>query len=227
MPLSHKTEETTLEVGARDSALSQAQTKEILKLLKKHHPKVRFFCNWMSSPGDRDQKTSLQNLDKTDFFTKDVDTALKERVVRIAIHSAKDLPAPLPEELSIIALTYPLDPRDMLVPSQKYSGSDLPQRPIVGTSSERREAAVKKKFPEAICREIRGSILSRLEQLDSGDFDAIVAPECALLRLGLDQRSRSPLEGIPAPLQGQLAVLARSDDSEMEQLFRCIDARQR
>lgn len=225
MLLSCDTKSLAIKVGARDSLLSQAQTQEVLELLREQHPKVCFQPTWMSSPGDRDQSLSLQDLEKTDLFTKDLDIALINKEIRISVHSAKDLPEPIDPALQVVALTRALDPRDMLVPSRIYERKKLPKRPVIGTSSKRREDAVKKRYPDAICTDIRGSIPCRLEQLDKGRFDAIVVPECALLRLKLHERPRVVLHGTPAPYQGQLAVLSRKEDTEMELLFTSIDTR--
>lgn len=226
MLLSSKSAAKTISVAARSSSLSQEQVTEVLELLRQHHPKVSFNSTWMSTVGDNDQTTSLRDLDKTDFFTRELDEALLSDKVQVTIHSAKDLPEPLPEGISVVALTRSLDPRDMLVPAEHYGTGKLPKNPVVGTSSERREAAVLHKYPQAIIKDIRGSIISRLGQLDAGDYDAVVMPECALLRLKMTGRARVPLHGESAPLQGQLAITARSGNAEMAHLFACIDTRE-
>ncbi|SCA62812.1 Probable porphobilinogen deaminase [Chlamydiales bacterium SCGC AG-110-P3] len=226
MLLSSRSKSKTVSIAARDSTLSQAQVVEVLELLKEHYPKVSFDNTWLATAGDRDQETSLRNLDKTDFFTRDLDEALLAGRVQVTIHSAKDLPEPLKKGISVIALTHALDPRDMLVPSKRYSDAKLPKCPVIGTSSARRERTILDKYPRAIIKDIRGSIPHRLEQLDANNYDAVVMPECALLRLNITERPRTPLHGAVAPLQGQLAITARTNDSEMANLFACIDTRE-
>src|SRR3990167_5249098 len=99
-----------IEVGARDSLLSRAQVEEVLFELRQHHPHVRFKTHLVQTIGDRDLTTSLRAMDKTDFFTRDVDQMQLTGRCQITIHSAKDLPDPLPAGLTIIALTKGVDP---------------------------------------------------------------------------------------------------------------------
>src|SRR5690348_2176382 len=99
-----------ISVGARDSKLSQAQVDEVLLALRSVFPNVTFEPIWQKTIGDIDLKTSLQDLDKTDFFTKEIDEMVLQKKCRIGIHSAKDLPDPLPLGLSIVAITKGVDP---------------------------------------------------------------------------------------------------------------------
>lgn len=206
---------SSIKIAARFSNLSRAQVEEVLRELKQVHPEVQFACTYVSTIGDRDLSTSLRTLEKTDFFTRDVDALILNRTCQIAIHSAKDLPDPLPKGLVLIALTKGVDPSDVIVLRK-----NPPFR--VGSSSQRRDEAVKKLFPDAVCFDIRGTIEKRLELLDAGEYDAVVMAEAALIRLGLQARKRVRLPCEPAPLQGRLAIVAREEDSEMKQLFRCL-----
>ena len=138
------------------------------------------------------------------------------------MHSAKDLPEPLPQGLEIVALTEGVDPSDVVVLRAGETLQSLAQYRI-GTSSLRREQNVRELRGDLQCVDIRGSILDRLRQLDEGLFDGVVMAEAALIRLGLTGRNRIALSGERAPLQGQLAVLARQGDEEMRELFRCLD----
>lgn len=164
-------------------------------------PGETYALTLFTTTGDRDLQTSLSTLDKTDFFTKEIDRALLEGEIDLALHSAKDLPDPLPEGLAVIELTEGIDASDSLV----YN--TLPETPIVGVSSPRRIEVIKTLYPHAICKEIRGTIEHRLAQLDRGDYDAIIVAEAALIRLHLTSRKRIPLPGETAPLQGKLAVV--------------------
>ncbi len=208
--------------GARSTPLSRAQVAEVLTELRTHHPQISFHTLWMETTGDLDQRTSLRALEKTDFFTREIEALQLSGGCRISIHSAKDLPESLSPGLVIVALTRGVDPSDVIV---LRDNTPLPEGARIGTSSERRESNVKSLRTDLVCVDIRGSILSRLEQLDRGDYDAVVMAEAALIRLGLTHRHRIPLPGEKAPLQGQLAVVARVDDREMHQLFACIDVR--
>src|ERR1700675_2982078 len=105
-------------VGARGSQLSQMQVWEVHRELLQHHPNIQFKPTWITTMGDKDKQTSLRDLDKTDFFTREVDQLQLQREFRISIHSAKDLPEPLAPGLKIIALTKGVDPTDVLVYNQ-------------------------------------------------------------------------------------------------------------
>jgi len=206
-------------IGARSSKLSQAQVWEVHRELTLFHPDVEFIPHWVVTTGDQDLKTSLRSLDKTDFFTKEVDTLQLEGKIRISIHSAKDLPEPMKEGLTIVALTRGVDPSDSLV----YNTDPLPHGAIIGTSSVRRQQNLLEWRSDLKCVDIRGNIEQRLALLDEGKVDGVVIAEAALIRLNLTHRKRMSLKSEVALLQGQLAVIARSDDEEMRELFGCID----
>ena len=204
-------------VGARGSKLSQAQVWEVHRELIQHHPHVKFKPTWITTMGDKDKKTSLRDLDKTDFFTREVDELQLKGEFRISIHSAKDLPDPLAPGLKIIALTKGVDPSDVLI----YN-LELPPNAIIATSSHRREQNLREWKKGFRFTDIRGTIEERLAILDRGEVDGVVMAEAALIRLGLMNRKRMPIPGETAPMQGRLAVIALSTDHEMQQLFRCI-----
>src|SRR5262249_575208 len=148
-----------VKVGARGSPLSQAQVWEVLHELKKHHPEVEFSPVWITTTGDLDLKTSLRTLDKTNFFTKEVDERQLAGHFQISIHSAKDLPDPLAAGLSIVALTKGVSPIDVLVVR------DPNLLNVIATSSVRREEEIKKILPNAKIVDIRGNIDARLKKL--------------------------------------------------------------
>lgn len=215
-----------LRVGARGSRLSRVQVAEVLLELQAVHPHVDFEPVWLETTGDRDLSISLWSLDKTDFFTKEIDQKQLQGEFRIALHSAKDVPEPLASGLRIIALTKGVDSSDVIVlRHQLVQLSHLPFGAKIGTSSLRREQKIKDLRCDLVCADIRGTIDSRLEQLDAGIYDGVVMAEAALIRLGLTDRKRIPLPGECAPLQGQLAVVAHANDEEIAQLFSCIDTR--
>src|SRR5262249_19600098 len=140
-------------------------------------------------------------------------------------HSAKDLPEPIPAGLTIAAITKGIDPSDSLVLKPGKNLSSYAYSPLIATSSARREDAVRKLIPHATFMDIRGNIQKRLQVLEQGHIDGVVIAEAALIRLGLTDLNRFTLPGDTAPLQGQLAVIVRSDDEEMQMLFSCIDSR--
>ncbi len=205
-------------VAARESSLSRAQVEEILLAVQEIHPEITFSPLWLKTIGDRDQKTSLLTQEKTNFFTKEVDEAVLEGRCQIAIHSAKDLPDPLPEGLAVIAYTEGVDPSDVLVFKEEDSLETLPSGARIGTSSFRREENVKKLRSDLICVDIRGTIEKRLSLLDEGDYDALIMAKAALIRLKLIRKTQN-LPGAISLMQGRLAILCREEDEEMKELF--------
>lgn len=217
--------ERQLIVGARRSALSQAQVREVQHELHKHHPHILFKALLVDTYGDRDLQTSLRNLNKTDFFTKEVDAFLLSGDCRIAIHSAKDLPDPIHNDLAIVALTEGVDASDVLVLREGETLESLPAGASIATSSLRREESVCFLRQDLTFKDIRGTIDQRLAILTKGDADGVVVAEAALIRLGLTHLNRIRLHGETAKFQGQLAIMAQKNDEEMFDLFTCIDNR--
>lgn len=181
--------------GARSSPLSRAQVEEI-----KQEFGLFFDVLWVETVGDLDKETSLREMEKTDFFTRELDQLLLGRKIDAAIHSAKDLPDPLPKGLKVAAFSKGVDPRDSLV---------IKREPIrlVATSSVRREEAVRALFPECEFVDMRGTIHERLEK----DVDGVVIAEAALIRLNLTHLPRIFLPGPTAPMQGKLAIVCRTE----------------
>jgi hydroxymethylbilane synthase len=209
-------------VGLRDSKLSRKQLDELIHLLSSEH---EFQPTYLQTIGDRQLDVSLRNMDKTDFFTRDIDAIQLAGKVRISLHSAKDLPEPLPKGLMMVALTKGQDPSDSLVFRKGENLETLPSGALVGSSSPRRDKIVQTLRSDLLCVEVRGTIEKRLEKLFQDEIDALVVAEAALIRLELTHLNRLSLPGPVAPLQGQLAVLAREGDHEMAKLFASLDSR--
>ena len=174
-------------IGARSSPLSRAQVEEA-----KREFGLEFEVVWVE---DLDKTTSLRGLEKTDFFTWQLDQMVLRGEIDAAIHSAKDLPEPLPQGLAAV-YSKGLDPRDALV---------IKREPVkvVATSSERREEAVRQILPDCTFVDVRGTIEERLQK----DVDGVVVAEAALIRLQLTHLRRIYLPGPTAPLQGKLAIV--------------------
>ena len=211
-----------IKTGARSSPLSKAQFKEIQEEVQKFHPHLILEPVWAQSPGDRDKETSLRFLGKCDFFTRDLDLMLLEGNIRIAVHSAKDLPDPIPDGLSVVALTHGVDPRDSLVLREGETLHTLKSGSRIGTSSLRREEAVRQLLSDLVFSDLRGTIGDRLSLLEQRQIDGVVIAEAALIRLNLTHLNRSFLSGETTPLQGKLAIVARADDIEMKQMFHVL-----
>jgi len=195
--------------GARASPLSRVQFREIKSLF----PQFQWEALFTKTTGDLEKTTSLRSLDRTDFFTKELDTMVLEGKVRVAIHSAKDLPEPLPKGLVVAFLTEGVDPRDSLV-----LGLDTPT--LVATSSERREKLVRAVWPHCQFVDLRGTIHERLDLLNKGQVNGVVVAEAALIRLGLTHLKRHIFCEVLSSLQGKLAIVSRTDDLEIIDLLR-------
>lgn len=214
-----------IKVGARASPLSKAQAFEVLNDLKKHHPHAEFDLKFVWSHGDLDREKSLRTLEKTDFFTKELDQMVLKGQVQCAIHSAKDLPDPLPSGLEIVALTQGLDSSDSLVMNPGVRFDSLPSNAKIATSSIRREEIVKSLRDDLTFIDLRGTIEERIKKLETGEADGVVVAEAALIRLKLTHLNRIKLPGETTPFQGKLAIIAKSFDLDMKKLFCCLDTR--
>jgi hydroxymethylbilane synthase len=214
-------------VGARSSPLSRAQVQEVLEELRKHHPEVDFENIYLETQGDKDRSISLRTLGKTDFFTRELDQLLLQGGCRVAIHSAKDLPDPLPAGSVLAGLTEGIDPADVLVMRDGESLDSLPSGARIATSSQRREDQVKLLRADLLFCDVRGTIAERLALLQQGAADGVVLAEAALIRLGWTHLNRIRLPAETVPFQGQLAILCREDDAQMRELFKCLDSRQK
>lgn len=208
--------------GARSSPLSRVQVEEALQEIRSFYPDLDFEMTWVLTTGDKNKTVSLRTLGKDDFFTRELDQLLLSRAIRIAVHSAKDLPDPIPHGLSIVAITRGVDSRDSLVLREGETLKSLRSGSTIATSSERREDVVRGMRSDLRFIDLRGTIGERLAKLEKGEADGVVVAEAALIRLKLTHLNRIFLPGPGAPFQGRLAVLAREDDLEMHSLFSAI-----
>lgn len=210
--------QASFRVGARDSRLSMVQTQNALAQLQSVLPALTFELSPRSSPGDQDLQTDLR-ASAPDFFTRHLDDALRDGSIDIAMHSAKDLPTPFPDDLDWFWLPWAEDARDAIAMRPGESVDDLPERPVIGVSSDRREDYARQRFPTAEQRSIRGNIEQRLAQLDNGDYDLLLIAAAALNRLDLPERITEwiPLVDLrPPPGQGYLATTFRRGDCRVE-----------
>jgi len=214
-----------LRLLARSSPLSRLQVEEALPRLQQAFPDAAFETAFLESVGDLDQRTPLTDPSiPADFFTRELDAAQLEGHADLVVHSAKDLPDPMPDGLVIGAMFPARETRDALV---VRAGADLRRGGVVGTSSPVREAQIRTLYPKISCKGIRGAIGRRLEQLDKGDYDAVIIAACALERLGLDHRISELLDYETTPLQGRLAVTVRGDRGDLLEALRTVDVRRR
>lgn len=208
-----------LKVISRYSQLAKLQVEEVFKQLPDHQYKLTD----IKTIGDKDKETPLIGNDVADFFTREIDEAILRGEFDISVHSAKDLPFPLADGLSIYALTEADDKSDALVSRGNKTLGTLPIGSKIGTSSEQRRIQLLALRPDLQLVSIRGTIEERLKAIDDGKIDALVVATCALNRLGLEQQITEILPFAAHALQGNLAIVGKSNNDEIENIFKPLD----
>lgn len=201
-------------VGSRDSLLAVRQAELVMEAVRKASPETELTLVTMKTTGDRILNQSLDKIGGKGLFVKELDLALMEGRSDLSVHSLKDMPMEIPEELPILACSPREDNRDVLVLREGLS--ELPAHPVIGTGSARRKIQAARIYPDAEFKGIRGNIHTRLRKLDSGEYDALILAAAGMIRMGLQDRiSRyfSVEEIIPPAGQGIMAVQGRKDDS--------------
>lgn len=231
-----KKEKYTLRIGSRRSPLALKQVDEVINALKGFYPGIEYKIIGIETYGDKDKVTPISEIEKSDFFTREIDKALLKGEIDFAVHSAKDLPDKIPKGLIVAAITKPLDPSDALISKNNLTIDELPQGAKIAASSLRRKMQLKKYRSDFQIIDIRGNINERLKKLDEGisignaadkgGLDAIIVATCALVRLGLENRitERIPLEILtPHPLQGSLAIEIREDNKKLINMLKILN----
>ena len=200
-------------IGSRESLLAVRQSEIVLGYLREHFPRREFELVTMKTTGDKILHKRLDEIGGKGLFVKELDLALRERRTDLSVHSLKDLPAEIPEDLPVIGFSEREDPRDALVlPRGLTDISQMDLSKPIGTSSRRRTLQAQELFPQARFESVRGNVLTRLRKLDEGQYSAIILAAAGLRRLGLEDRiSRvfSTEEMIPSAGQGILALQGR------------------
>ena len=204
-----------IKVIARGSRLSRLQVEEVFK----NFPELAYEIKYLESYGDKNQQISLLNGEApADIFTRELDDAIRQGDADIAIHSAKDLPYPLPEDIEVIALFPAFDTTDSLVSRDHKKLAELPAGSIIGTSSPLRKKGLNELRPDLTIKGIRGCIEERVQQVKDGKYDAAIVATCALKRLGMEAEIAEVLPFPTHPLQGFLAITAKKG-SALKQAF--------
>ncbi len=186
----------------------------------KNFREVAYEIKYLESYGDKNQQISLLNGEApADIFTRELDDAIRQGDADIAIHSAKDLPYPLPEDLEVIALFPAFDTTDSLVSRNHKKLAELPAGSIIGTSSPLRKKGLNELRPDLTIKGIRGCIEERVQQVKDGKYDAAIVATCALKRLGMEDEITEVLPFPTHPLQGFLAVTAKKGSQDLKQAF--------
>ena len=218
-------------LGTRGSGLALAQTHQMLDVLRRAHPAVRFEFTIIKTSGDQPTRPpELPEGGVKGLFTREIEVALLERRVDMAVHSLKDLPTALPAGLSLAATPPRADARDILI-SRGPRFADLPQGAVVATSSLRRKGQLLAQRPDLKVEEIRGNVETRLRKLqENAGWHAIVLAAAGIARLhlsladwGFVGHPFAPEEMLPAPCQAILGLEARADDERVLSVLRPIN----
>lgn len=220
-----------LVIGSRGSKLALWQSNWVKSQLEALEPRVWVRIEVIKTQGDVMHDVPLALIGGQGAFTKEIETALLEHRIDIAVHSLKDLPTVVPEGLSITAVPEREDPRDALVLKADSAGASaslkgLPGGATVGTSSLRRIAQLRHLRPDVGVKELRGNVDTRLRKLDEGEYDALILASAGLRRLGLAERISAavePFEMLPAVGQGALGVETRGGDEAANSLVSRLD----
>jgi hydroxymethylbilane synthase len=202
-----------LRIGSRGSQLALWQANHIAGLLRVEGHDVEIEI--IKTTGDRLQEVTFAQVGSKGMFTKEIEEALAEGRVDLAVHSLKDLPTELPELFTLAATPVRVDPRDVFVSVKHANLAALPQGARVGTSSQRRRAQLKSLRPDIDAVEFRGNVDTRLRKLGEGQVEAILLAAAGLDRLGRTNWVRerlSPEQFCPAAGQGALGIETRKDD---------------
>jgi hydroxymethylbilane synthase len=218
-----------IRIGSRSSELAMIQTRTIMAALKTLHPNLTFEVVTMKTIGDKILDTALPKIGQTNLFTKELETALAAKKIDMITHSLKDLPTTLPPGMGIAVIYKRDNPTDALVLHPKHKGlqiETLPDGSIVGTSSLRRVAQLKRNFPGLKFESVRGNLNTRLKKLDEGSggvaYDALVLATAGLERMGWGERLSQELDKsacMYAVGQGALAVETRVEDTMINNLL--------
>lgn len=205
-----------LVIATRASRLAVWQAEHVKALLEEQHPEMAVELLTLSTRGDEILDRSLAKIGGKGLFIKELENALLDGRADIAVHSLKDVPYELPEPFALAAVLPRANPCDAFVSNQYDHLAAMPDGAVVGTSSLRREAQIRKRFPGLTVKPLRGNLDTRLAKLDAGEFDAIILAATGLERLGMTERIRavlSPDDSLPSAGQGALGIeIAKNRD---------------
>ena len=211
-------------VGARGSKLSLAQTNWVISELKKVNPDCDYEIKPITTKGDTDTRP-LFTIDQKGIFEKEIDKAVALKEVDFAVHSLKDVPTELEENLTLASIPKREVVNDVFISSDGSTLDNIKAGSVIGTSSLRRAVQVSRKRPDVIVKPIRGNIETRIKKVSRENYDAIVLAQAGIFRLGVDV-TFTPLsidDFSPSPGQGAIAIVARADDSETILMLKKIE----
>ena len=218
-------------IGSRGSKLALWQSEQARARMQALNPQLDVHIEIIKTTGDV-KNDPLSVIGGKGVFTKELEDALLDGRIDLAVHSLKDLPTILPEGLSLAAICEREDARDALVlraGAENGSLLHLPEGAVVGTSSQRRLAQLKALRSDVVVRDLRGNVDTRIRKLDEGQYDAVILASAGLVRLGLQERISARIEiteMLPAVGQGAIAIETRSDNEFAVQIISQLDHRE-
>jgi hydroxymethylbilane synthase len=201
-------------IASRESRLAMWQAVHVQGRLAALYPQSQVDILGMTTRGDQILDRPLAEIGGKGLFIKELEVAMQEGRADLAVHSMKDVPMVMPEGFVLAAISARENPRDAFVSNRHASLEALPAGAVVGTSSLRREAILRARYPQLEIRSLRGNLDTRLRKLDAGEYDAIILAAAGLIRLGLESRIRAvltPEQSLPAPGQGALGIEVLAD----------------
>jgi len=211
-------------VGARGSKLSQAQTNWVISELQKIDSSLSFEFKTITTKGDTDTRP-LFAMEQKGIFEKEIDRAVFEKEVDFAVHSLKDVPSQLDENLIIACIPKREAINDVLITRDGFDIDSIPSNSVVGSSSLRRAVQITRKRPDLNVKPVRGNIETRINKVVDGKFDGVVLAQAGITRLGTSVKlSKLSLDDFPpSPGQGALAIVCREDDSKTLEILQQIE----
>ena len=219
----------TVKIGTRGSKLALYQANLTKSELKKRFPELDFSLEIIHTKGDKILDVALSKIGDKGLFTKEIETALLDNRIDLAVHSMKDLPTLFPKGLKLGAVLERGEPREALVSSGKRTLSELTEKDIIATSSVRRRAQLLKINPDFNIVDIRGNVDTRIKKWESGYCTAMIMAATGLQRLGLEENISelvNPTQMLPAPAQGIIAIESRKNDTFIDKLLSQINHRE-
>ncbi len=211
-------------VGARGSKLSMAQTNWVISELKKVNSNSEYEIKPITTKGDTDTRP-LFTIEQKGIFEKEIDKAVAEKEIDFAVHSLKDVPSKLADNLIIASIPKREKVNDVFISSNGLSLDEIKAGSVIGTSSLRRAVQVSRKRSDVVVKPIRGNIETRIKKTSEENYDAIVLAQAGISRLGVDIKSTTlSIEDFsPSPGQGAIAIVARMDDPTTIEMLKKIE----
>ena len=211
-------------IGTRGSMLSLIQTNWVISELKNKSPQTEFEIITIKTQGDADARP-LFTINQKGIFEKEIDRAVAEKKVDFAVHSLKDVPAELPDDLILACVPKREQVNDVFIANDGSMLDTIKKGAVIGTSSLRRAVQITRLRPDVLVKPIRGNIETRIRKVHDGEYDGVVLAQAGISRLGLDVKfHRLSLDVFPpSPGQGALGIVSRKDNVELIELLQKIE----